>query len=394
MRLLMVNNEFPPVGGGTGTVNLALLERFDRIPDLAVDLITSTMGKRFEVEMFSTGIQVYKLPVFKRNIHHASNVELLTFAIKALRFALKKHRQQPYDLCFAWSAVPSGGVALGLRRMTGLNYLVRVSGPDIPGFEKRYQWLYPLLGPIIRSVWHGAEVVITKCEEESAMIRAIDNKINVVIVPNGVDQDLFKPVEKRLDNRPLRVLCVARLIERKGQSHLIKALKHLADEHVDVLLELVGTGDQGDNYRSLVRNLGIGDRVTFSGYVPREEIAKHYAASDIFVLPSFNEGMSVATLEAMAAGLPLVVTRTGGATDLVEDGVNGYIYEWADEVMLIELLRRLAQNRNLVRRMGAASRRRSARFAWEKSSRSYMNLIAELGQKRPKSKSFLNEVEG
>jgi phosphatidylinositol alpha-1,6-mannosyltransferase len=319
MQILMLNNEFPPLGGGTGTVNKALLERFARNGDLKVDLITSTMASRFQSEHFSENIRIYKLPVFKRSIHHASNIELLTFAAKAFLFALKKHREQPYNLCFAWSALPAGGVALGLRRAIGLKYLVRVSGPDMPGFERRYQWLYPILTPFIRWIWHGAEVVVTKCEEESSRIHAIDAKVNVTIVPNGVDDKLFKPVEKKSLEGSLRVLCVARLIKRKGQRYLIEAVKCLIDEDLDIVLELVGTGDEEENYKSLVRDLEIADQVKFSGYVPRDEIARHYSASDVFVLPSFNEGMSVAALEAMAAGLPLVVTRTGGTTDPVED---------------------------------------------------------------------------
>jgi phosphatidylinositol alpha-1,6-mannosyltransferase len=375
MRLLMINNEFPPLGGGTGTVNLAILDRFVSIQDLEVDLVTSTMGRKFEAEAYSENIRVCKLPVFKHNIHHASNVELLMFAVKALPFALKQHRQHPYDLCFAWSAVPAGGVALGLRRLLGLKYLVRVSGPDIPGFERRYQWLYPILTPIIRSIWLGAEAVVAKCQEESTWIREIDKKVKVTIIPNGVDAELFKPIGTKPLEGPLRILCVARLIRRKGQKYLIEAVKRLIDEDVDVVLELVGTGDEEDNYRSLVRDLGIANRVKFSGYVPREQIAGHYMRSDVFALPSFNEGMSVAALEAVAAGLPLIMTRTGGTSDLVEAGVNGFVFDWADISALTNLVRQLASNRSLALKMGEASRTKALELSWDATAESYLNLF-------------------
>ena len=98
----------------------------------------------------------------------------------------------------------------------------------------------------------------------------------------------------------------------------------------------------------------------FFGYVPREEIARHYAAAHVFVLPSYNEGMSVALLEAMASGLAVLVTPTGGTPELVQPEVNGLIFNWADVDDLTAHLRRLAQDRTLVRRMGEASRRRAS----------------------------------
>jgi glycosyltransferase involved in cell wall biosynthesis len=378
MRLLMLNNEFPPLGGGTGTVNQALLQRFARLPGLEIDLITSALGKRYEQERFAEHIRIYKVPVLNRNLHHSSNRELATYAARALPFALKRHRRQPYDLCLAWSAVPAGGAALALRRLAGLRYLVRVCGPDIPGFERRYGLLYPVLTPLIRMIWHGAETVVAKCAGEADMIRGVDCGVNISLVPNGVDLNAFRPGDPIPDEGPLRLLCVGRLIERKGQRHLIQAVKRLADEGIDVTLDLVGTGDARGGYEKLVRGLCLGERVRFRGYAPREQMAAHYAAAHVFVLASYNEGMSVATLEAMASGLPVVVTRTGGTAELIEDGSNGFTFDWADVETLTKLLGCLVTDRSLTRRMGAASRARATAFSWEAAVKRYQDLFLGL----------------
>ncbi len=378
MRLLMLNNEFPPLGGGTGTVNRAILQRLANVPDLQIDLVTSALGNRFEEERFADRITLFKVPVNNRNLHHSSNRELLTYAQRAVRFALKQHRAQAYDYCFAWSAVPAGGVALALRRLAGLRYLVRVCGPDIPGFEQRYGPLYPILKPTIKAVWHGADLVVAKCEGEADMIRRVDANVNIRLVPNGVDLAAFQPGEPMPDSGPLRVICVARLIERKGQQHLIEAVKRLRDDAVDVRLELIGTGDAQAANQQQADQLGVADRVVFAGYVPREQIAARYAAAHVFALASFNEGMSVATLEAMAAGLPVIVTRTGGTAELVEDGVNGLTFDWADVDLLTAHLKRLALDRRLARAMGAASRRRAALFSWDAAALAYLQMLPEL----------------
>jgi len=374
VRILMLNNEFPPLGGGTGSVNQALLQRLAYVADLEIDLFTAALGRAPEREQFSERIRLYKVPVDNRDIHHSSNRELLTYAALALPAALARHRALPYDFCFAWSAVPAGGVALALRRLTGLPYLVRVSGPDIPGFEERYAWLYPILTPIIRSVWRNATMVVAKCDGEAAMIRRVDPSLAPVLAPNGVDVRAFRMAAPR-NSGPLRIICVARLIERKGQRHLLAALRRLRDAGVTATVKFVGTGDAAQAYRAEADRLGIADLVTFTGYVPRERIADHYADADVFVLPSHNEGMSVATLEAMAAGLPLVVTRTGGTAELVQEGENGLTFAWSDVETLVQHLAYLAANRGVVRQMGAASRRRAEQMSWDAVAARYLEIF-------------------
>ncbi len=378
MRILMLNNEFPPLGGGTGTVNAAMLRRFAAVPGLEIDLITSALGQKAEYEWFAETVRIFKVPVNNQNIHHSSNRELLTYAGRALLTALHFHRRYHYDFCFAWSAVPAGGVALALHRRVGLPYLVRVCGPDIPGFEQRYRGVYVALAPVIRAIWRGAELVVAKCQGEADMIRAVDPQPHIVLVPNGVDLDGFAPAVPVADRGPLRLLCVGRLIERKGQHHLITAVRRLTDEGIDVTLDLIGTGDAQAANEQQARSLGISERVHFLGYIPREEIATHYSAAHVFVLPSYNEGMSVATLEALAAGLPVVITATGGTQELVTEGENGLVFAWADVDTLTAHLRTLATDRALVRKMGQAARTRAAGFSWDAAANRYLELFHQL----------------
>ena len=380
MRVLMLNNEFPPLGGGTGTVNQALLRQFSKFPSVEIDLITSALGTDHEDEKFAENIHIYKVPVNNRNIHHSSNRELTTYAMRGLRFAWKLHREQPYDLCLAWSAVPAGAMALALKLLIKLPYLVRVSGPDIPGFERRYRLLYPILTPIIRATWQGAKIVVAKCESEAELIRAVDKNVNLALIPNGVNFDAFKPGDPISNGEPLRLLCVGRLIERKGQYQLIMAMKHLKEQGVIVSLDLIGKGDAEDKYRAQAKDLGVENEVRFIGYVPREEIAKYYATAHVFVLASYNEGMSVATLEAMAAGLPVVTTRTGGSADLISEGVNGFTFEWGDVDTLTDHLTYLANNRASARKMAIASRERAMKFTWDYPANRYLELFKSFGK--------------
>jgi phosphatidylinositol alpha-1,6-mannosyltransferase len=374
----MLNNEFPPLGGGTGTANLAMLQFFARLPGHEIDLITSALGKRGEAESFTEQINIYKVPVNNKNIHHSSNRELVTYALRGLFLALKLKRQRKYDLCFAWSTVPAGAIALLLRKAFGLRYLVRVVGPDIPGFEQRYQLISSILSPLINSVWRNAAAVVAKSAGEREMIQARMGKLEVALIPNGVDLNIFQPGDTIPDDGPLRLLCVGRLIERKGQDQLITAVKQLTAAGVNVTLDLIGTGDARAGYERHTENLGLREKIGFLGYVPRQQIATHYAKAHVFVLPSYNEGMSIATLEAMAAGLPIVTTKAPGMRELVEENLNGFTFPWNDVDTLAIHLKRLACDRALARRMGIASRARAANFSWTTAGDRYVELFRDM----------------
>jgi glycosyltransferase involved in cell wall biosynthesis len=375
MRILMLDNEFPPLGGGMGTANLAVLKYIAQHTEIEIDLITSALGGKTEEEQFSEKIKIYKVPVWNKNIHHSSNRELIFYAVQSLYKSFRLHRKKSYDFCFAWSALPAGAVAYALKKWFKLSYMVWISGPDTPGFEQRYQRIYPILTPLLRKIWKGAAPLIAKCTEEVDLIYAIETGLPIEIIPNGVDTEGFQPGAPIPDDGPLKIVCSARLIERKGQHHLIKAVKKLCDEEIAIQVDFLGDGDSLSDYVRLSQQLGVEEHLNFKGYVPREEIAKHYADAHVFVLPSFYEGMSLAALEAMASGLPVILTRTGGTDQLVEDGVNGFTFEWADIEGLAAHLKYLHQNRELARQMGAASRQRADKFSWAVISESFLDLF-------------------
>ena len=252
MRILMLNNEFPPLGGGMGTVNLEILKQLSGQSQHEIDLVTSTAEDRLIEGRLGDQIKFYRLPINVQNPHHATNPELIRYATQAFRYTARRHRSNPYDLCFAWSGVPAGGVAYLLNRLYGLPYLVRVCGPDIPGFERRYAGLYPLLTPFIRSIWRRALLVIAKCQEEVDMIRTVDEHTTTLIIPNGVSLETFGTIPRKLYEGPLRLLCVGRLIERKGQSHLIEVARRLMEKEIPVVLDFVGTGDALETYQAEV----------------------------------------------------------------------------------------------------------------------------------------------
>lgn len=372
----MINNEFPPLGGGTATANWMLFRELAKRPEVRIDLVTAAAGNLREETAFSDNIRLIRLPAGIRDIHHAGARELLTFAFRARREAARLHRADPYDAALAWHAVPAGLPLLPLRWFHKLPFLVRVGGADIPGFEKRYDRIYPFLKPVLKAVWRASGGIIVKSEGERDMLRKTLPALNPVIIPNGVDTAMFQPPEEpRPVSGPLRVLCVARLIARKGQDQLIRAVAGLAAEGVDVELLLAGGGDARAEYEDLGRRLGVTDRVRFLGEVDRADLPALYRRAGLFAMTSYNEGMSNAMLEAMASGLPVLVSRTAGTAEIVDEGVNGWTVGWREDHALLDLLRRAATDRRALPAMGAAAREKVSRFTWAAAAERYLDLL-------------------
>lgn len=372
----MFDNEFPPLGGGTGVVNYHLFQQFAQHADVVVDLVTSSRDRRAYLrERFSDRITLYKVPVDNGNIHHATNLELLRYAWRGIWQAERLQKQFRYDLSFAFAGVPAGAMSYWFSIRTGLPYLVSLQGPDVPGFEARYNYLYPLLKPLLCRIWRRAGAVTAISQEQCELAYQTLPELSLTVIPNGVDTSEFTPAEGGHERSEVLILCVARLIARKGQEYLLRALARLRRETaVAVRVVLVGSGDGEEALRALVRALDIQDVVTFRGAVDRASMPAMYQESDIFVLPSEQEGMSIALLEAMASGLPVVVTDTGGTTELVSPNVNGEIVRWADVEGLSDALHRLVENAGRRRAWGRASREKALAFGWPKLAERYLSL--------------------
>lgn len=184
----------------------------------------------------------------------------------------------------------------------------------------------------------------------------------ITVIPNGVDVERFQPAVDRSSSRVV-VVSVGRLIANKGQHLLLDAMAELRAEGLDFELRLVGDGPLRRDLETQVGRLGLSDSVRFLGEQSRVEDTLRDA--DIFVRPSFTEGMSLAVLEAMATGLACVVTDVSGSRQLICDGRDGVIVPPRDTAALASAMRGLLLDRERRQRLGGAARSRARAFSWD-----------------------------
>jgi glycosyltransferase involved in cell wall biosynthesis len=153
-----------------------------------------------------------------------------------------------------------------------------------------------------------------------------------------------------------RLLFVGRLAAVKGVPVLLRAFAETLEAHPEAHLTLIGDGPERARIEALARELGLGGAVRFPGYLSQDEVADELARADLFVLPSFAEGVPVVLMEAMAARLPVVATRIAGIPELVDEGVAGRLVPPGDAASLARALSDLLAEPDLRRRMGEAGR--------------------------------------
>jgi phosphatidylinositol alpha-1,6-mannosyltransferase len=204
-----------------------------------------------------------------------------------------------------------------------------------------------------------------------------------------VDTDVFRPglgEERRahlgLSGRPV-IVCVSRLMPRKGQDTLVRALPAVQRSVPEVALLLVGGGPYRSRLESLAADNGVGESVVFTGTVPWPELASYYGAGDVFAMPCRTrlrgadvEGLGIVYLEASACGLPVVAGDSGGAPDAVLEGETGYVVDGRSVDEVAGRLRELLSDRALAGRIGASGRGWVERnWTWERACGSFMQLL-------------------
>ena len=188
------------------------------------------------------------------------------------------------------------------------------------------------------------------------MFSELDDPTSFNIVHCGLETDKYRYRAPRKEVKYL--LCVARLSSEKGHRFLIHALRLLRDKGYDLELRLAGNGPKKDELKRLVDEFGLGEHVHFLGYLNEDEIISALRSSDLFVLPSFIEGLPVSAMEAMAVGLPVIATNIAGTSELIEDGKTGLLVRPSDPEALADAIIRMAQDHSFRLRLAEFGRRK------------------------------------
>jgi phosphatidyl-myo-inositol dimannoside synthase len=367
LRTLLITNDFPPRPGG---IQLFVQQLALRLP--SEDLVVYASDWPGSAEFDSS------LPF--RVIREHTKILLPT--PKVARRAERLATEHGCDRVLFGAAAPLGLLARRLRprRAVALTH----------GHEVGWAAL-PLARTALRRIADGCDVITYLTEYQRARLEpVVDGRARLERLTPAVDCETYHPhvdgseVRARfgLSDRPV-IVCVSRLVPRKGQDTLVKALPRVRRQVPDAALLLVSGGPHRAAIERIARDAGVEDHVFMTGSVPWEELPAHYAAGDVFAMPcrtrNFGldvEGLGIVYLEASAVGLPVIAGDSGGAPDAVIEGETGFVVPGRDLDALTDRIVTLLKEPALARKMGAAGREWvRAEWTWDSKAARLIELL-------------------
>lgn len=375
LRLLYLNYEYPPIGGGGGTTTRFLAEAI-AAQGHDVTVLTGGIPGHYGIERVSDTLVVERLQTTRRRPDACTIPQMgLYIAHASLKLPARIRELSP-DLIHVFFSFPTGAIAWWARLIYPQPYVVSLLGGDVPGADPEVTTMHRLLMPFTRSLWKHAGAVVPNSQRLGDLAGDVI-EMPFPVITNGVDLSVFHPSEDVQRSPLLRFLFVGRLVKQKGLDILLHALAEAGDRIPGWELTVVGDGPLREEYTALAEQLGIADPVTWRGWVDFSELPGLYRSHDIFVLPSRYEGMPSVVLQAMASGCAVLANHVFGIDEIVRQGENGYYADLDDPADFRHKLIAISTAADL-EAMKSRSIEHAAQFSWESIAGKYIDLYRDI----------------
>ena len=362
--LIATDTYLPKKDGITRFLNMivpSLTERYE------VTILAPSFTRSFKEERHS-GARVVRFPVYKR-------LQLSSYPAVRLFYRKVKRYVKEADMVWIQSAAPLGFMALRAAKKTKkpvFAYIHAIEWEQLTHIMLKSRYLKPLLMRLLtkleRYIYNKCDLLMVPAKSVAIQLSELGIKGRKVIIPLGVDGAYFLPPEDKakakkdigLDPDSVVIGYSGRLSREKDVTTLAKAFARLQERDPKLQLLIVGDGNQ----RLVTEHVKDGYHIT--GFV--DDVVPYLQAMDIFVMPSLTETSSLATMEAMACGLPAVCTYVGNIKHYITDGRNGYLFPRGDFEYLEKKLARLIEGPELRRAIGVLARKTMvAKFNWDRT---------------------------
>lgn len=368
MRVLMLNYEYPPLGGGASPVTKSLAEELVKLGH-SVDVVT--MGfKGLKQKEVINGVTIYRVPGIRKKQEVCQTHEMLSYCISAYRFLPKLLRENKYEICHTHFIIPTGVVSYLYK--SKIPYIITSHGSDVPNYNPdRFGIQHKLLKPVWNEIVKNAECIITPTNYLKNLIldNVDDNNYcnKIEIIPNGVYFDDFNPKKKEK-----KVLVVTRLFERKGVQYVIEAMNDIKGYE----LVICGDGPYKEQLEKQISKLNV-NNIHLLGYVSPERLKYEYGTASIFVFPSSAESFGIVLIEAMASGCAVITSNDTACPDVVGNAALLVRPKSSDDIK--DSLTLLINNNELLIKLGLNAKKRvEENFSWKKIVKQYLNLYENL----------------
>ena len=373
MKILLINYEYPPYGGGAGNATQEIGRALTQM-GLSVTVLT---GGRTKVEDSLDGVEVVRVGPSRRYVFQTGLLDMGAYVFFSMLWVLRQKKAQ-FDLSIVFFALPCGPVATLLKIRAQTPYIVSLRGGDVPGLVPEIDLLHRVLAPFRRWVSKNAQAVVANSASLAELAQASD-AVNVTVIPNGVDTQYYQPRSNGIgvEPAPLKLLMVCRFQRQKLVPETIRWLAQVKHQGIDFLVSIVGDGPERDVVKAAIEEVDMTEFISLKGWLRKDQLLKQYQEADWFLNLSSYEGMPNTVLEAMACALPVIASDIPPHRGLVKHQVTGYLVDLRRPEYLIDQLRDLVTDRCRGKEMGEAGRQFvSSSYSWTAVANRYTSLFA------------------
>jgi glycosyltransferase involved in cell wall biosynthesis len=374
MNLLLINYEFPPIGGGAGNATHFLAKAMVALGH-EVTVLTGAWKEHRGTTQHADGFKLIRILVKRQHPSMATPKEMGSFVFNAFRALPRVINEYRISHSLIFFTIPNGPLGWWLKRRYDIPYIVSLRGGDVPKLVPEIETIHRLLTPIRQMALKQSHRIVANARGLANLSQETD-PYHVDVIPNGVDTNTFKPSDHTKDDGKFNIVFVGRFHRQKNLLLLIQCFSELlTSEAVALHLHLVGQGPMEEQLFELAETLGLQAHITWHGWTNKKDLIQIYQNSQLMVNPSFYEGLPNAVLEGMASGLPFVVSDIPGNHDLITQEC-GWTFDIEDGEALKSCLLHAIQNRDLLRSMGRQSRIRvQDHYDWKVVAQQYLELF-------------------
>ena len=379
INILIINYEFPPLGGGGGVATYDLALEWVKVAN--VHIITSSF-KGLPPYEYINGIHVHRVKIlFRKSRDAATFISMFSYLPAGFIRALSLFKKYKFDIINTHFVVPSGPLGYVLSKLFKIPNVLSLHGGDIYDPSKKFSpHRNRFFKFIVQYLLNKADTIIAQSSNtrNNALHYYKINK-EIGIIPLAFHPPAIPKTSRKLlglHEKDFICITIGRLIKRKAIDVLIKAIAKIKNQHVKLLI--MGDGPEREYLEQLAQELSLENIVTFLGFVSDDRKYAFLSVSDLFVLTSLHEGFGIVFMEAMYCGLPIVTTNSGGQVDFLENEHNALLIDVGDIQKCAESIIQFKNNKMLYARCSKNNKKKIETFYAENVAKQYIDIFYQL----------------
>ena len=364
MKILMLNYEYPPLGGGASPFTKELSTELSKKHQ--VDVVT--MGYKGLKKSERKGkLTIFRVPCIRMKKESSNAFEMLTYVFSAFFKSINLVKKNKYDVIHSHFIIPTSIIAYALKKLFKVKYIISSHGSDVPGYNPdRFKLLHKLIFPVWGLIARNAEYIHAPSNTMKNIILNKKRLNNINVIPYGVYIKKSKTKKKEKI-----ILYAGRLFERKGVQYLLRASTKLPR---DWKIIVAGEGYYKQNLINFAKT--IKTKVEFTGWLSKQELHKLYRKSSIFVLPSLEESFGIVLAEGMMYSNAIITSKGTACEEVV--GNSGILVQKKNVEELEKALLSLISNKKLLKNYQKKAQKKIVTYSWDNVLNKYLSLYKKV----------------